>query len=559
MNSKSFSILAVFFWLNTTLNVAFSQKSISHSDSVVELAKSSIEKSSIRVYGKMTNIPYEIKTLDFIVNNAITSYQEVTIAKIEKNGTFSVEIPVYHVIPELLLKIGDSMDSFLGIPGDSLELDISYRVGKANKHEYYMQFRGKNSAIVSEYYDYALHLRELNNKGFNLEKKTKIEQLSFSNYKTYRDSIRTIQDGMLLAYTTQHHSSETLKRIALLENKYAWANDLVSYGLFHKPGKFTKVDHSFFDFMNAGILNDSSALLAKDYPDFIKNYRLVIQLSHGNQELPMQQAIEFALKRDTLLSQPAKRAFNNYIKNGGYSNNAEDSQEMNKNKDNDFMLSFFNAYLTNKAFNEVDSIFAPGIGKNLALSNLLYSELMQDIPIQDSLLNRYYQAVTEKSISRPIFEKNIELAERFSASSKSNNFEGKKLNGPAKDLLLKLTKEHLGKVIYIDFWATWCAPCLQQMEIAKPLHKEFKDVVFLYLCSSSPDGKWKFVIKDRKIEGEHFLLDSEQFSYLSSAFNIVTVPRYLLVDKKGKMVSENAPSPSSGQTLKKVLARLSSE
>lgn len=556
MSYKTLSILFSFFWLNTTINPVFSQ---TNTPSTPALFKSSIEKSSIRVYGKMTNAPREIKTIDFIVNNAITSYEEVTTASLDKNGLFSVEIPVYHVVPELLLKIGDSIDSFLGIPGDSLELQLSNPVGTTNKPKYQMQFRGKHAALVSEYYEYEQHLRDLNNKGFNLERKTKTEQLSLSNYKSYRDSIRTIQDGILSAYSHQHASSPMLRKIASLENKYAWANDLVSYGLYHKPGKFTKADPSFFDFINAELLNDSNALLAKNYPDFIKNYVLVIQLGQGNTVLPMKDAVEFAVKRDTLLSPSAKRAFQNYLKNGGYSNNAEDSEEMNKNKDNDFIQSFFNAYSTNKMFNTVDSSFAPGMGKNLALSNLLFAELMQDITIQDSLLNRYDQTVSNKSISRPIFEKNIELEERLSASSKSSNFEGKKLNGPAKDLLLKLTKEHLGKVIYIDFWATWCAPCLQQMEYAKPLHQEFKNVVFLYLCSSSPEGKWKFIIKDRNIAGEHYLLNSEQFSYLSSAFNIATVPRYLLIDKKGKMVSENAPGPSSGTILKKLLTRLSAE
>jgi len=112
-----------------------------------------------------------------------------------------------------------------------------------------------------------------------------------------------------------------------------------------------------------------------------------------------------------------------------------------------------------------------------------------------------------------------------------------------------IISKYPGKVVYIDFWATWCSPCMNEMPNSKILHDKFagKDVVFLYLASQSPEKTWKSVIAEKDIKGEHFLLTNNEFSAISEKFQISGIPRYVLVDKTGRVADDNARRPSDGK------------
>lgn len=121
-------------------------------------------------------------------------------------------------------------------------------------------------------------------------------------------------------------------------------------------------------------------------------------------------------------------------------------------------------------------------------------------------------------------------------------------------LLHAIFAPHKGKVIYIDVWGSWCGPCREEMKHAPAIKKalEGKDVVFLYFAYSSDEVSWKNVIKENNITGDnvyHYNLPMEQQQLLNELWNVTAYPTYILYDKEGRLVTSDAPSPSSKEGL----------
>ena len=101
-----------------------------------------------------------------------------------------------------------------------------------------------------------------------------------------------------------------------------------------------------------------------------------------------------------------------------------------------------------------------------------------------------------------------------------------------------------GKVIYIDFWGVGCGPCIYDIENHIPkLHEHYKnkDVVFLNICVDSNDKEWKEALEKYKLDGVNMIAEGWTKHPVCKAYNISGIPHYILVDKNGKMVNNNAP------------------
>ncbi|MNK00786.1 Thiol-disulfide oxidoreductase ResA [compost metagenome] len=100
-----------------------------------------------------------------------------------------------------------------------------------------------------------------------------------------------------------------------------------------------------------------------------------------------------------------------------------------------------------------------------------------------------------------------------------------------------------GKVIYVDIWATWCGPCMQEMPHFEKLKLQYKDnpnVVFVSLSIDDSEKPWKQSVEGRKADGYQWLINRAKLQ----AYNIVGIPRSLLIDKDFKIVDMDAPMPS---------------
>ena len=117
-----------------------------------------------------------------------------------------------------------------------------------------------------------------------------------------------------------------------------------------------------------------------------------------------------------------------------------------------------------------------------------------------------------------------------------------------------------GSYVYVDIWATWCQPCLAQIPFLKELEEEYhdKNITFVSLSVDRQENKekWKNMVKEKDLTGIQVMADQALNSEFITKYNINGIPRFLLIDPKGNIVSNNAPRPSDPQ-LRELFKKLS--
>ncbi len=104
-----------------------------------------------------------------------------------------------------------------------------------------------------------------------------------------------------------------------------------------------------------------------------------------------------------------------------------------------------------------------------------------------------------------------------------------------------------GKVIYIDLWATWCGPCIEEMPAMEKLKAKYSsnaDIVFLTLSIDEDVALWKRYISNKSMSGTLGIIDRNKLN----DYKITGVPRIIVIDKKFTIAAMNGSLPSAKST-----------
>ncbi len=106
-----------------------------------------------------------------------------------------------------------------------------------------------------------------------------------------------------------------------------------------------------------------------------------------------------------------------------------------------------------------------------------------------------------------------------------------------------------GKYVFIDVWATWCAPCKAEIPFLKSLEKEFegKKIQFVSISVDKQNAhdSWKKMIKEKGMSGIQLFADNNFESKFIRDYGINSIPRFILIDPNGKIVDADAIRPSN--------------
>ncbi|MCK4464900.1 MAG: redoxin domain-containing protein [Bacteroidales bacterium] len=117
-----------------------------------------------------------------------------------------------------------------------------------------------------------------------------------------------------------------------------------------------------------------------------------------------------------------------------------------------------------------------------------------------------------------------------------------------------LTSGFSGKAFFIDCWATWCSPCIEEFQYNEPLKKFLKqygiEKVYISFDRNLDDAKWLSFIKKHNLSGYHMRINEEFVSDFAQVSDWThQLPTYIIVNKTGEIVEKSALRPGDKDKL----------
>ena len=110
-------------------------------------------------------------------------------------------------------------------------------------------------------------------------------------------------------------------------------------------------------------------------------------------------------------------------------------------------------------------------------------------------------------------------------------------------------KKYSERIILIDFWATWCAPCIAANPYIEKIKAKYQGKVKVIKISIDDNlVHWERFVRDKDGNlDDNYILTKESFESEIKKFNLVSVPRYWIVSNEGKIINLEALSPMKSE------------